>query len=62
MLDSSKRYLEFTMQRHPFPVKIVLPITLNEAQMQIFELIGADLRISVFMHGMLYVVFFTSQR
>lgn len=56
-LDSSKGQLGCTMQRHQFPVRPAFAMTVHKAQGQTFEFVGVDLRTSVFMHGMLYVVF-----
>lgn len=56
-LDSTKGQLGCTIQRHQFPVK-----SAHKAQGQTFEFVGVDLRISVFMHGMLYVAFSRGKR
>lgn len=56
-LDSNKGQLGCTMQRHQFPVRPAFAMTVHKAQGQTFEYIGIDLRVSIFMHGMLYVAF-----
>ncbi|XP_055871668.1 uncharacterized protein LOC129923663 [Biomphalaria glabrata] len=56
-LDSSKGKLGCTMQRHQFPVTPAFAMTVHKSQGQTFQFVGVDLRVPVFMHGMLYVAF-----
>ena len=45
------------MQIHQFPVRAAFAITVHKVQGQTFPFVGVDLRVPVFMHGMIYVEF-----
>lgn len=47
--------LPFKLVRRQFPVRVCYSMTIAKSQGQTFEHVGIDLRLSVFMHGMLYV-------
>ena len=53
-VDSSKRQLGCTVQRHQFPIWQAFALTIHKSQGQTFEFLGANLSIPVFNHGMLY--------
>ena len=47
--------MPFNLCRLQFPVKLAYAITINKAQGQTFERVGAFLKTPVFTHGQLYV-------
>ena len=56
-LTPSDIFLPFEFERHQFPLRLALAMTINKAQGQTFNKVGLLLRQLVFSHGQLYVAF-----
>jgi ATP-dependent exoDNAse (exonuclease V) alpha subunit len=54
-LQSSPDEHVFIVRRIQFPVRLYFAMTINKSQGQSFDVVGVDLRHSVFSHGQLYV-------
>ena len=54
-LSSTPGDLPFILTRKQFPIRLSLAITINKSQGQSLDVVGIDLRVSVFSHGQLYV-------
>ena len=54
-LTPSSEDVPFKFSRRQFPVALAFAITINKSQGQSVDMVGIDLRSSVFSHGQLYV-------
>jgi hypothetical protein len=54
-LSSNRGELPYIVTRIQFPVRLCFAMTINKSQGQSFDVVGVDLRFSVFSHGQLYV-------
>ena len=55
VLSTNEGELPFILKRKQFPIRLCFAMTVNKSQGQSFKMVGIDLRIPAFCHGLLYV-------